>query len=100
MPFLLIIIIAIALIFDFLNGFHDAANIVATIEHISRARALENRVERVFRAVVAGLFSGPENIHHVMEMLKLREICRHLSNCADRGDEATNVIHDIEVKST
>ncbi len=31
MPFLLIIIIAIALIFDFLNGFHDAANIVATM---------------------------------------------------------------------
>jgi predicted phosphate transport protein (TIGR00153 family) len=69
-------------------------------EHASRAKALENRVERVYREAVADLFSGPEDIHHVMEMLKLREIYRHLSNCADRGDEAANVIHDIVVKMT
>ena len=31
MPFLLIFIIALALVFDFLNGFHDASNIVATM---------------------------------------------------------------------
>jgi predicted phosphate transport protein (TIGR00153 family) len=67
-------------------------------EHATRAKALENRVERVYREAVAELFSGPEDIHHVMEMLKLREIYRHLSNCADRGDEAANVIHDIVVK--
>jgi predicted phosphate transport protein (TIGR00153 family) len=69
-------------------------------EHASRAKALENRVERVYREAIADLFSGPEDIHHVMEMLKLREIYRHLSNCADRGDEAANVIHDIVVKMT
>jgi predicted phosphate transport protein (TIGR00153 family) len=69
-------------------------------EHASRAKALENRVERVYREAVADLFSGPDDIHHVMEMLKLREIYRHLSNCADRGDEAANVIHDIVVKMT
>ncbi len=72
---------------------------VAT-EHATRAKALENRVERVYREAVADLFSGPEDIHHVMEMLKLRELYRHLSNCADRGDEAANVIHDIVVKMT
>ncbi len=69
-------------------------------EHASRAKALENRVERVYREAVADLFSGPEDIHQVMQMLKLREIYRHLSNCADRGDEAANVIHDIVVKTT
>jgi predicted phosphate transport protein (TIGR00153 family) len=69
-------------------------------EHASRAKALENRVERVYREAIADLFSGPEDIHHVMEMLKLRELYRHLSNCADRGDEAANVIHDIVVKMT
>jgi predicted phosphate transport protein (TIGR00153 family) len=69
-------------------------------EHATRAKALENRVERVYREAVADLFSGPEDIQHVMEMLKLREIYRHLSNCADRGDEAANVIHDIVVKIT
>jgi predicted phosphate transport protein (TIGR00153 family) len=72
---------------------------VAT-EHASRAKALENRVERVYREAVADLFSGPDDVHHVMEMLKLRELYRHLSNCADRGDEAANVIHDIVVKMT
>ena len=69
-------------------------------EHATRAKALENRVERVYREAVADLFSGPEDIQHVMQMLKLREIYRHLSNCADRGDEAANVIHDIVVKTT
>jgi predicted phosphate transport protein (TIGR00153 family) len=72
---------------------------VAT-EHATRAKALENRVERVYREAVADLFSGPDDIQHVMEMLKLRELYRHLSNCADRGDEAANVIHDIVVKMT
>src|ERR1700760_532842 len=31
MPVLLIVIIALAIIFDFINGFHDAANSIATI---------------------------------------------------------------------
>jgi predicted phosphate transport protein (TIGR00153 family) len=70
---------------------------VAT-EHATRAKALENRVERVYREAIADLFTGPEDIRQVMNMLKLREIYRHLSNCADRGDEAANVIHDIVVK--
>jgi len=69
-------------------------------EHATRAKAMENRVERVYREAVADLFSGPDDIHHVMEMLKLRELYRHLSNCADRGDEAANVIHNIVVKGT
>ncbi|MGC9334376.1 MAG: DUF47 domain-containing protein [Anaerolineae bacterium] len=69
-------------------------------EHATRAKALENRVETVYREAVADLFSGPDDVHHVMEMLKLRELYRHLSNCADRGDEAANVIHDIVVKMT
>lgn len=69
-------------------------------EHASRAKALENRVERVYREAIANLFSGPEDIQHVMRMLKLRELYRHLSNCADRGDEAANVVNDIIVKMT
>lgn len=70
---------------------------VAT-DHAQRAKALENRVEGVYREAVADLFSGPEDIHHVVEMLKMREVYRHLSNAADRGDEAANVIADIVVK--
>jgi predicted phosphate transport protein (TIGR00153 family) len=70
------------------------------IDHAQRAKALENRVEAVYREALADLFSGPENIQHVMEMLKMREVYRHLSNAADRGDEAANVIADIVVKRT
>lgn len=72
---------------------------VAT-DHAQRAKALENRVEGVYREAVADLFRGPEDVHHVVEMLKLREVYRHLSNAADRGDEAANVIADIVVKKT
>jgi uncharacterized protein Yka (UPF0111/DUF47 family) len=70
------------------------------IEHAQRAKALENRVEAVYREAIANLFSGPEDVHHVVEMLKLREVYRHLSNAADRGDEAANTIADIVVKKT
>lgn len=70
------------------------------IDHAQRAKALENRVEGVYREAIADLFSGPEDVHHIVEMLKMREVYRHLSNAADRGDEAANVIADIVVKKT
>ncbi len=67
-------------------------------DHAVRAKALENRVERVYREALGALFSGPRDVEHIVEMLKLREIYRHLSNAADRGDEAANIIGDIVVK--
>ena len=70
------------------------------IDHAQRAKALENRVEAVYREAIADLFNSADNIEHVVEMLKKREVYRHLSNAADRGDEAANVISDIVVKKT
>ncbi|MBN2149283.1 MAG: DUF47 family protein [Anaerolineales bacterium] len=67
-------------------------------EHAQRAKALENRVEGVYREALADLFTGAEDIKHVVKMLKSREVYRHLSNAADRGDEAADVIADIVVK--
>jgi predicted phosphate transport protein (TIGR00153 family) len=67
-------------------------------DHAVRAKALENRMEAVYREAIADLFAMPRDIDHVVEMLKLREIYRHLSNAADRGDQAANVIGDIVVK--
>jgi len=72
---------------------------VAT-EHAQRAKALENRVESVYREAIAALFEGTADPERIMEMLKLREIYRHLSNAADRGDEAANIIGDVVVKMT
>jgi predicted phosphate transport protein (TIGR00153 family) len=67
-------------------------------EHASRAKAIENKVEEVYREALAELFSGGEDIKHIYKVLKQREVYRHLSNAADRGDEAANVIADIVVK--
>ena len=51
---LLIILVLVALVFDFLNGFHDSSNIVATM--IS-SRALPPRVALILTAIAE--FSGP-----------------------------------------
>ncbi len=67
-------------------------------DHAVRAKALENRMETVYREAIAELFHLPRDVDHIVEMLKLREIYRHLSNAADRGDEAANVVGDIVVK--
>jgi len=67
-------------------------------DHAQRAKSLENMVEGVYREALADLFSGAEDIPHVINIMKLREVYRHLSNAADRGDEAANVIADIVVK--
>jgi len=57
-------------------------------------------VEGVYREAIADLFSGPQNVEDILQMLKMREVYRHLSNAADRGDEAANVVADIVVKMT
>ncbi|HEY88115.1 MAG TPA: DUF47 family protein [Thermoflexia bacterium] len=67
-------------------------------DHAMRAKAMENRVEWVYREALGALFQMPQDVEHVVEMLKLREIYRHLSNAADQGDAAANVLGDIVVK--
>jgi predicted phosphate transport protein (TIGR00153 family) len=67
-------------------------------DHAVRAKALENRIEGVYREALGAMFNQPVDLDHVVAMLKLREIYRHLSNAADRGDQAANVISDIVVK--
>lgn len=70
------------------------------IEHAKRAKSLENRVEDLYRQALTHLFENVNTIEDVQRVLKLREIFRHLSNSADRGDEAANLISDIVVKGT
>lgn len=63
-------------------------------EHAVKAKKAENFMERAYREALGELFQGTDTVH----MLKMREIYRHLSNAADRGDEAANTIHSIVVK--
>jgi len=69
-------------------------------DHAQRAKGLENRVEEMYRSALADLLGGVEDIQGVIKMMKSREVYRHLSNAADRVDEAANVIGDIIVKIT
>jgi uncharacterized protein len=69
-------------------------------EHAARAKSLENQAETMYRGALAELFEGVVTVEDVMYVLKMREVYRHLSNAADRGDEAANIIGDIVVKST
>ena len=70
------------------------------LDHATRAKALENRAESVYRSAVADLFKEPKTVEDIVEILKMREIYRHLSNAADRGDEAANILGDNVVKKT
>lgn len=65
-------------------------------EHIIRAKKSENLMEHLYREALVELFREKD----VMEVLKLREIYRHLNNAADRGDEAADILSDILVKNT
>ncbi len=65
-------------------------------EHLIRAKKAENFVEHRYREALAHMFDTTD----VVEIIKMREIYRHLSNCADRGDEAADIIGDIIVKVT
>lgn len=65
---------------DRLNDYPGVAN-----EHAQQAKALENKVEMLYREALAELFSGTEDIHQVMKVFKYREVYRHLSNAADQG---------------
>lgn len=67
-------------------------------EHASRARSLENRVEKVYRRAVSDLFNSMQDLPKVVEGLKYREVYRHLSNAADRYVEAADVVGHIVVK--
>lgn len=65
-------------------------------EHIIHAKKSENLMEHLYREALVDLFKDP----HVINVLKMREIYRHLNNAADRGDEAANILSDILVKNT
>lgn len=78
---------------DRLNDYPGVAN-----DHAQRAKALENKVEELYREALAELFEGKDDPQHVMKVFKYREVYRHLSNAADRGDEAANVIASIVMK--
>lgn len=66
------------------------------MEHAVQAKFYENLMEKAYHGALADLFKRTDTIY----MLKMREIYRHLSNAADRGDQAANTICNIVMKAT
>ena len=80
---------------------NDAVKILETypniaMEHSVKAKSYENAMEKAYHAALADLFKKTDTVY----MLKMREIYRHLSNAADRSDEAANIICSIVMKAT
>lgn len=66
------------------------------MEHAVAAKSYENAMEKAYHTALAHLFKKTDTVY----MLKMREIYRHLSNAADRSDEAANIICSIVMKAT
>jgi uncharacterized protein Yka (UPF0111/DUF47 family) len=66
------------------------------MEHSVKAKFFENTMEKAYHTALADLFKKTDMVY----MLKMREIYRHLSNAADRSDQAANIICSIVMKAT
>ncbi|MFH1725484.1 MAG: DUF47 family protein [Elusimicrobiota bacterium] len=65
-------------------------------DRVMRAKRTASFVERICREALSELLKKPG----VVGVLKTREIYRHLSDAADRGNEAADIIGDMLVKSS
>lgn len=64
-------------------------------ERVIFAKKRENYMEHCYREALVELFENKDVVH----ILKVREIYRHLSNAADRADEAADIVGGILVKT-
>ena len=81
-----IVLVTVALFFDYINGFHDAANSIATV--------VSTRVLSPGKAV-ARLFNEERDAVRVM---KWKEIFDYLEDAVDRCEDVANVLEGVVVK--
>lgn len=67
----------------------------AASQNALKAKKCENDVEELYRSSVAALLESSD----IKRIIKLRELYRHLSNCADRIDKAGDAICNILMKT-
>ena len=86
---ILVIVVATALAFDFTNGFHDTANVVAT--SIS-TRALPPRI-------AIGLASLFERGIDPMMVIRWKDIFDRLEDAIDATEKVANILEGIVIKN-
>jgi len=67
-------------------------------DHAMRIKAIENRMDTLYAEALASLFNEPDNLKEVVNMLKLREIYRHMFHAVGSAEQAANIIGDIVIK--
>jgi predicted phosphate transport protein (TIGR00153 family) len=69
-------------------------------EHAKRAKKIENEVEHLYRVAIGDLFTKAKDFGPLMEMLRRREVYRHVSNMADQADKAADILGMVVMKLT
>lgn len=69
-------------------------------EHARRAKKIENEVEHLYRVAIGDLFTKALDFTPLMEMLRRREVYRHVSNMADQADMAADILGMVVMKLT
>lgn len=69
-------------------------------EHAKRAKKIENEVEHLYRVAIGDLFTKAKDFGPLMEMLRRREVYRHVSNMADQADHAADILGMVVMKLT
>jgi len=110
---IVITIVAVALIFDFINGFHDAANSIATIVSTRVLRPQYAVIWAAFFNFIAFMVFGlhvantigtgiiePSVVDATVFFAALvgAEIYKHLEKVADRFDDVANEINSIVIE--
>jgi uncharacterized protein Yka (UPF0111/DUF47 family) len=75
-------------------------NPMIALEHDRRTRKLESEVESLYRVAISNLFTKAKDFKPLMEMLRRREVYRHVSNMADQASAAAHVVGMIVIKMT
>lgn len=66
--------------------------------HAVRVKGIENSMDTLYAEALADLFKDPRSLKDVVNMLKLREIYRHMYHAVGSAEQAANIINDILVK--
>ena len=67
-------------------------------QHVMRTKSLENRMETLYTHAMADLLNDPQDLKQVVDMMKMREIYRHLLYAVKSTEQAADNIGDIVIK--